>query len=81
MDANYKFIMLDIGSKGCFSDGRIFSSSFIGQRIKACENLSEDEPLFTGGPKLSYVVIGDEVFPLLRCLMHPGKNLQKTKRF
>ncbi|KAB0805420.1 hypothetical protein PPYR_02390 [Photinus pyralis] len=77
VDADYRFLMIDVGSKGRFSDGGIFSSSFIGRRLRQGINLPEDEPLYASGSAMPYVVVGDEAFPLLKHLMrpYPGRNL------
>lgn len=81
VDADYKFLQIDVGAKGRFSDGGIFASSFIGQRLKSGENLPEDEPLYEGGEPMPYVAVGDEAFPLLKHVMrpYPGRNLQKNE--
>lgn len=78
VDANYKFIGIDVGAKGRFSDGGIFSSSPLGQLLKSEINLPPDEPLYNGGKLMPFVAIGDEAFPLLRHLMRPYPNRQAS---
>lgn len=74
VDANLKFIYVDIGSYGRNSDGGIFSHSSLGKALSAEElYLPADIPL-PGGQHLGavpYVIIGDEAFPLQRNLMRP----------
>lgn len=81
VDANYRFTMVDIGAKGRFSDGGIFSSSFIGERLREGCNLPPDEVLYEGGIKMPYVAVADEAFPLLKHVMrpYPGKTLNRER--
>lgn len=74
VDANYKFIHIDVGSYGRNSDGGIFSHSSLGRALKSNTlNIPDDEPL-KEAPELGpvpYVIIGDEAFPLMTNLMRP----------
>ena len=67
VDANYKFIYINVGAYGRNSDGGIFSN-FLPQAV----NL---------GP-LPYVIVGDEAFPLQKHLMRPfpGKQCSEDKQ-
>lgn len=78
VDANYKFIGIDVGAKGRFSDGGIFSSSPLGQRLKMGRNLPPDEPLYNGGKPMPFVAVGDEAFPLQKHVMRPYPNRQAS---
>ncbi|XP_046960707.1 protein ANTAGONIST OF LIKE HETEROCHROMATIN PROTEIN 1-like [Vanessa cardui] len=72
VDANKKFIIIDIGSMGRFSDGGIFSDSAFGRRLQNNElNLPSDQPLLQGGTAIPYVFIGDQAFPLQKHFMRP----------
>lgn len=65
VDADYKFIAIDVGSYGRNSDGGIFSQSIIGQKLKnKTLNVLEPAPLTENGDPLPYVIVGDEAFPL-----------------
>lgn len=72
VDADYKFITVDIGSMGRFSDGNIFASSALGTKMIAHTLLL---PPPAGIPTISepmpYVFVGDEAFPLSENLMRP----------
>lgn len=83
-DSKKKIIMIDIGSKGKFSDGGILRESNFGQKLFAGNlNLPPDEALVEGGIEVPYVFIGDEAFPLLCNLMRPfprENNITQNKR-
>lgn len=83
-DSKKKFIMIDIGSKGKFSDGGILRESNFGQKLYGNNlNLPPDEPLVEGGIEVPYVFIGDEAFPLMCNLMRPfprENNITQNKR-
>ena len=73
VDANYKFIYVDIGEYGSNSDGSVFKASSFGKKymnhrlgIPADKRL----PNFQGDP-VPHVIIADEAFPLLPILMRP----------
>lgn len=72
VDADYKFICVDVGAYGKNSDGGIFSNSNIGKAlISNTFNVPESTNL--PGTKITapYVIIGDEAFPLTTYLMRP----------
>lgn len=82
-DARRKYTIIDVGSKGRFSDGGIFSQSEFGKRLHNGQlRLPEEEPLTSGGLNMPYVFIGDEAFPLLPNLMrvYPKDVLPKSRR-
>jgi hypothetical protein len=74
VDANYRFLCVDIGAYGRNSDGGVFARSIFGQKVLANTfNFPPDTPLPDApdlGP-LPYVLIGDEAFPLRQNLMRP----------
>ncbi|XP_066596251.1 uncharacterized protein [Prorops nasuta] len=82
VDANYKFIMVDVGSFGKNSDGGILEHSIIGKRLKDNTlNVPDDTFLPGTSKKAPYVVVGDEAFPLKTYLLrpYPGKQLDNEK--
>ena len=71
-DANYKFIFVDIGVKGRFSDGFIFRNSNFGKKLYANElNIPQPSPLFEGGQDMPFVFVADAAFGLHKNLMRP----------
>ena len=83
VDANYKFVIVDIGAYGRQSDGSVFANSLFGRMLKAQQlPIPPPEPLGgSASPDLPYVFVGDEAFPLLQNLMrpYPGGNLTREK--
>ena len=80
VDANYKFIYVDIGAYGKQSDGGILAASTLGKAMKtpATLHMPEDDVIEGAedlGP-MPYVVVADEAFLLQRHLMrpYPGKD-------
>lgn len=70
VDANYKFICVDIGAYGKNSDGGIFSNSTIGKAPAAnTMNVPKDKYLPGTEILMPHVIIGDEAFPLKTYLM------------
>ena len=63
VDANYKFIHVDIGCNGRISDGRVFRNSSLSTAID--ENiLNIPTPRKIGASVLPYVIVADGAFPL-----------------
>lgn len=83
-DANYCFLILNIGAEGRRSDGGVFRNSDIGIRFEN-NNMNLPEPTQVGvnGPKLPYVLVADEAFALTPYMMRPfprSKNLNLQKK-
>ena len=57
---------MDIGDSGCHSDRRVLSNSDFGQALVNNSLFIPDPCLLTGTtqPKLPYVIVADEAFPL-----------------
>ena len=79
VDADYKFITIDVGSMGRFSDGSIFSSSVLAKNLNK-RTLQFPPPALLPNfeQPLPYVFVGDEAFPLSDNLMRP---YPKKKRY
>ena len=67
VDADRRFLTVDVGQYGRVSDGNVFANSHVAIRL-ARQNigLPPDENL--GGIPLPYIVTGDEAFLLKKCL-------------
>lgn len=83
-DANYCFLMVDIGAEGRQSDGGVFRRSEIGIGF---QNMTMDLPELTqlevNGPELPYVLVADEAFALTPYMMRPfprSKHLDVRKK-
>lgn len=83
-DANCRFTVVDIGAEGRRSDGGIFLQSELWHQLKHNSlNLPKAKSISEKGPKLPYVVIGDEAFALMSYMMRPypqKSNLNIQKR-
>ena len=81
-DANYRFILVDVGDYGRHSDGGVLSNSSFGQSL---ENYSLKIPPCCQLPGSSqvfpFVIVGDEAFPLKTYMMrpYPGHHLNESK--
>lgn len=77
-DANYRFIMVDVGECGSWSDGGVFRECEMGKKLK-CGGLSIPgyRELPNSHVKMPFVVVGDAAFPLMENVMrpYPGTNL------
>lgn len=84
VDANYKFIYIDVGAFGKESDSTIFERTPFYRKLENNElNIPRNQPLpGTSGPNMPYTFIGDEAFSLSEDIMRPfsGKVLSDKKR-
>lgn len=72
VDANYKFISVDIGSYGKNSDGGILTNSSLGRGLEnGTLNIPESSPLPETNILAPYVILGDEAFALKTYMMRP----------
>ena len=81
VDANYKFIYVDVGNYGRQSDGGTFSRSSLTTAMEK-GTLSLPLPsLLLNDIEAPYVFVGDEAFPLKKNLMrpYPGRNLPEDQ--
>ncbi|XP_046849870.1 uncharacterized protein LOC124443422 [Xenia sp. Carnegie-2017] len=81
-DANYKFILVDIGDSGRQSDGSVYANSNLGHAIEnKLLNIPGDRRITNSSKVLPFVFIGDDAFGLKRHMMkpYPFSNLCKQK--
>ncbi len=72
VDADYKFIWIDVGANGSASDAQIFNSSELRECIESGDiGLPADVPLPNDGRPMPFFIIGDHTFPLQTWLMKP----------
>lgn len=81
VDANYKFVIVDIGSYGKEGDAGIFSKSQTGQEIYSDKfNFPQPELLpYSKNIILPYVIVGDDAFKLDKYVMKPYPKNQILK--
>lgn len=84
VDANYKFIYIDVGAFGKDSDSTIFQKSNFYRKLENNSlNIPKAQPLpGTESPRMPYTFVGDEAFSLSQHVMRPysGKVLSDEKR-
>ena len=81
-DANYRFILLDIGDSGRHSDGGVLANSAFGKALLHNQlPLPPSELVNNSDYELPYCFVGDAAFPLKSNMMrpYPGKNLPEDK--
>lgn len=82
VDADYKFITIDVGAMGRFSDGNVFSNSALGKKLSK-ENLLLPDPALmpTIDRPMPYVFVADEAFPLSENVMRPYPRRYVTDNY
>jgi hypothetical protein len=84
VDADYKFMYIDVGANGAGSDGGIFAQTDVRELFEdGTIGLPPPSPLpGTSGPPVGYFLVGDEAFPLRTWLMKPipRRNLDEAQR-
>ncbi|XP_047543348.1 uncharacterized protein LOC125075683 [Vanessa atalanta] len=83
VNANYEFIMVDIGTNGRVSDGSVLQNTTFGQQLKNnALNIPPPELLPGSFRKLPYFFVGDDAFPMSQNLLKPyiQTGLTKEKR-
>ena len=83
VDADYRFIYVDIGDYGSNADGSIFKNSCFGQAfINGQLNIPPPKqlPNFPEGGKLPHCFVADEAFPLRIDLMRPFPRSRNEHR-
>ena len=80
VDADYKFLWINVGASGSSSDAQIFNRSKPKRRIEnRTLGLPTPEPLGPGGPELHYFLLGDDAFALMPWLVKPYSRCQLTR--
>lgn len=82
VDADYKFLTINVGAQGSESDGGIFRFSGMHAMFEEnTVNLPQPEPLPDGDPTVPvpYFLIGDDAFGLKPWMMKPYPQRQLTK--
>jgi len=70
VNANYEFIMVDVGTNGRVSDGGVFSNTQFYKRLVKNElYIPQPDNLPKSEIKQPYVLVGDDAFPLMDNLM------------
>ncbi|XP_071054722.1 putative nuclease HARBI1 [Onthophagus taurus] len=80
VNANYEFLIVDVGANGRVSDAGVFSNTFFYKKlVEKNLGLPEPENLPLTNTKVPCVFVGDDAFPLLENLMKPFSKRNLTK--
>ena len=83
VDADYRFLYIDVGTHGRASDAGVWSKCSLAAKLQD-NTLSLPPPEVLPGSRIQspYVLVGDDAFPLKTYLMkpHPGLDLTEEKR-
>jgi len=72
VNANYEFLMVHVGTNGRASDAGLFSELEFFERLKKKDlGIPEAEQLPGYDPKMPYVLVADDAFPLMENIMKP----------
>jgi hypothetical protein len=72
VDAEYRFIYVDVGCNGRISDGGVFKNCSLGRATDdGLLNLPMPTPLPNRNKHVPYVIVADEAFPLKENIMKP----------
>lgn len=83
VDAEYKFICVDVGANGSASDAQVFNQSELKETIEnSAIGFPASDPLPSDDRPMPYFIIGDDAFPLRTWLMKPfsRRNLSNPER-
>jgi len=79
VNANYEFVMVDVGANGRVSDAGVFSNTqFYKRLVKNQLYIPQPDNLPDSDIKLPYVLVGDDGVPLLGNLMKPFSRKKLT---
>ncbi|XP_047485914.1 protein ALP1-like [Penaeus chinensis] len=82
VDANYKFLYVDVGAKGRASDAGVWDKCTLRECIERQQlQIPPSEDLPFTNTKAPYVIVSDDAFPLKTYLMkpYPGRNITKEQ--
>ncbi|XP_067948744.1 uncharacterized protein [Watersipora subatra] len=82
-DADYKFLIVDIGQPGSRSDGGVWDSMAFARGLENGNiNIPAPEPIGGDGADMPYVLVADEAFPLRPYFMRPfsGRSLDTQEK-
>ena len=83
VDADYKFIYVDVGCNGRVSDGGVFANSTLSECMSEGNlNFPSPKPLPGCQVPVPYVIVADDAFPLKDNIMKPynRRSLTDTTR-
>ena len=80
VDADYKFIYVDIGCNGRVPDGGVFKNSALFAALENKSlNIPSPRPMKDNTPPLPYMIVTDDAFPLKEYIQKPYSQVGLTK--
>ena len=80
VDADYKFIYVDIGCNGRVADGGVFKNSALFAALENKSlNIPSPRPMKDNTPPLPYMIVADDAFPLKEYIQKPYSQVGLTK--
>jgi hypothetical protein len=80
VDAEYRFLWVDVGSNGAASDAQIFNSCDLRDSIlDESINFPPPEPIVEGYQDVPYYIIGDDAFALRTWMLKPFSQRGRTR--
>lgn len=80
VDADYKFIYVDIGCNGRVSDGGVFKNSSLSKALEENTlNVPPPQPLLNQSFSLPYTLVADDAFPLKGYIQKPFSQAGLTQ--
>ncbi len=84
VDANYKFIYVDVGAAGRAGDAGVYGESSLKKALES-QSLDLPPPVFLQGKEdceVHFHIVGDDAFPLSKNMMkpYPHRNLERQRR-
>lgn len=83
VDANYRFLYVDVGAPGRAGDAGVFAASSLKQALERNTLNLPPAKTIEGIPcPVNYHIVGDDAFPLSKNIMkpYPQRNLDRAKR-
>ena len=80
VDADYKFLYVDIGTNGRVADGGVFKNSTLFTALEENKlGLPSPKPIQCNGPPVPYTIVADDAFPLKEYIQKPYSQAGLTK--
>ena len=81
VDSNYKFMYIDVGANGSFSDPGVFKGTGLYKALEQDKaNLPPPQPLPNSQKPVHYHLVGDDAFVMKTWLMKPYSHRKLLKR-
>ena len=80
VDADYKFVYVNVGCNGRVADGGVFRNSSLFTALEENKlNIPSPKPIQESERAIPYVIVADDAFPLKNYIMKPYSQIGLTK--